>query len=164
MSVINLGVRCNTVGQPNRCYVAFLLELSSMCLHCYQPNMVLTACMHTPTAANHHHTCSMYDIQHIYLHLSYVPSFCGLQIDRGTAYGLFPGDWSAIYKCTFALAYALVASYLVLFFLFWLCKSAFIDNSTTTVILESSEYLFSCTASCKHSLVKCSPKCVATAL
>lgn len=61
-------------------------------------------------------------------------------------YGTFPDDWSAIFKCTFALAYALVASYLVLFFLFWLCKSAFVDYPTTTVIVESSEYLFSCTA------------------
>ncbi|KAL3158464.1 hypothetical protein ABBQ38_010697 [Trebouxia sp. C0009 RCD-2024] len=58
-------------------------------------------------------------------------------IDRSTANGTFPGDWSAIYKCTFALAYSLVASYLVLFFLFWLCKSAFVDYSTTTVIVES---------------------------
>lgn len=71
----------------------------------------------------------------------------GLQVDRGTASGLFPGDWSAIFKCTFALAYVLVASYLVLFFLFWLCKSAFIDHPTTTIIVESSELLFSSTAS-----------------
>lgn len=64
-----------------------------------------------------------------------------LQIDRSTAVGYFPGDWSAIFKCTFALAYVLVASYLVLFFLFWLCKSAFIDHPTTTIIVESSECL-----------------------
>ena len=64
-----------------------------------------------------------------------------LQIDRSTAVGYFPGDWSALFKCTFALAYVLVASYLVLFFLFWLCKSAFIDHPTTTIIVESSEFL-----------------------
>jgi len=51
----------------------------------------------------------------------------------------FPLEWSSVYKVTFALAYLLVATFLVQFFLFWLCKSAFIDGPTTTVVVESSK-------------------------
>lgn len=52
---------------------------------------------------------------------------------------VFPLEWSSVYKVTFALAYLLVATFLVQFFLFWLCKSAFIDGPTTAVVVESSK-------------------------
>ena len=53
--------------------------------------------------------------------------------------GSFRDDWSAVYKVTFALAYVLVASYLVLFFLFWLSKAAFVDQQVATIVVESSK-------------------------
>ncbi|DBA74864.1 TPA: hypothetical protein ACH3X2_009200 [Trebouxia sp. C0005] len=58
-------------------------------------------------------------------------------IDRGVNDSVFPLEWSSVYKVTFALAYLLVATFLVQFFLFWLCKSAFIDGPTTAVVVES---------------------------
>ena len=66
--------------------------------------------------------------------LSYV-----LQINEGVNLSTFPLGWASVYKVTFALAYLLVATFLVQFFLFWLCKSAFIDQATTTVVVESSK-------------------------
>ena len=44
-----------------------------------------------------------------------------------------------MYKVTFGLAYVLVATCLIQFFLFWLCKQAFIDEPTATIVIESSK-------------------------
>ena len=68
-----------------------------------------------------------------------VCQFCVLQIDRGVNNSTFPLEWSTVYKVTFGLAYVLVATCLIQFFLFWLCKQAFIDEPTATIVIESSK-------------------------
>lgn len=51
-------------------------------------------------------------------------------------YGIYPTNWTTIYEVTFGLAWVLVATFLLQFFVFWLCKTAFVDAPVTVVVQQ----------------------------
>lgn len=60
------------------------------------------------------------------------------QVKRGMQAGTYPVEWTTVYEVTFGLAWVLVATFLLQFFVFWLCKSAFVDGPITLVVQSST--------------------------
>ena len=47
--------------------------------------------------------------------------------------GTYPVVWTTIYEVTFGLAWVLVATFLIQFFVFWLSKTAFVEAPVVIV-------------------------------
>ena len=91
-------------------------------------------------AAKHHKATALISIMLWLVQACNALDSMFVQITRGVSAGIFRADYAAEFQVTFALAYALVASYLLQFFIFWLCKAAFIDEPVTTVVVQSSKH------------------------